>query len=207
VEHLPGSDPVKGYMATAMELDMAMESLLRDLEEAGIADDTVIVMATDHYPYGLEPSDAWGNHADYLAELYGQPISDCFIRDRSSLIIWSGCLEDREPIVVDTPVYSLDILPTLSNLFGVEYDSRLLAGRDVFSDAEPLVLWTNHSWVTDKGYFNASKATFTPREGVEVEEGYVDRIKARVSNTIQFSKSVQTHHYYDVILEALGRTE
>ena len=38
-------------------------------------------------------------------------------------------------------MYSLDILPTLSNLFGLNYDSRLLVGRDVFSDTVSVIAW------------------------------------------------------------------
>ena len=205
VEDMEGSEQVKGYLAANMELELAMQSLLAQLEEAGIADDTVVVIATDHYPYGLEPSDAWGNYENYLEELFGYPVENCFDRDHSALIIWSGCLEEEEPIVVDTPVYSLDILPTLNNLFGLEYDSRLLTGRDVFSDAQPLVLWPTHSWLTDKGSYDISTGIFTPREGVSVDEGYVERIKAEVANKITFSKAVQEYRYYTAILKALGR--
>lgn len=189
VQHLECSDTLKCYFAANLELEFAMESLLRQLEEAGIADDTVIVLATDHYPYGLERSATWQNNGDCLAELYGVEEYDQFIRDHNALIIWSGCIEDKD-IVVEEPVYSLDILPTLSNLFGLEYDSRLLVGRDVFSNWEPLVLWPNFSWVTDKGTYDFPKATFTPREGVSVEEGYVERINSIVSNKITYSRSV-----------------
>ena len=183
------SDILKGYFAANMELEFAMESLVAQLEEAGIADDTVIVIAADHYPYGLERSAAWQNNTDYLAELYGMEEYDQFTRDHNALIIWSGCIEDMD-ITVETPVYSLDILPTLSNLFGLDYDSRLLVGRDVFSDAEPLVLWPNFSWVTDKGFYDAKTATFTPREGAQVEEDYVERIHTTVRNKITYSRSV-----------------
>ena len=73
-------EAVKCYYASQQELEYAMESLVRQLEEAGIADDTVIVIATDHYPYGLERSGAWRNTSDYLAELYGVDSYDKFIR-------------------------------------------------------------------------------------------------------------------------------
>ncbi len=207
VEDLPYSTLVKGYLAANMELEFALETMLEMLEEAGIADDTVIVIATDHYPYGLEPSDTWGNYSDCLSELYGQTVTDCFIRDHSALIIWSGCLEDSDPIVVDTPTYSLDILPTLSNLFGLEYDSRLLVGRDVFSDAEPLVLWNTYWWKTDKGSYNADTRTFTPADGVEVEEGYVDYVNGLVKDKITFSKAIQQYNYYTAVQAALESEE
>jgi len=198
VQHLNHSDIVKGYIACNLEFEYAMESLLRQLEEAGIADDTLVVIATDHYPYGLERSKTWANTRDHLAELYGVEQYDQFLRDHNTLIMWSGAFEDMD-IVVDTPVYSLDILPTVSNLFGVEYDSRLLVGRDVFSDAEPLVLWPDYNWVTEKGTY--CDGVFTPREGVPVEEGYVERINATVKNKISFSKGVVDLDYYGQVLK------
>lgn len=178
-----------------------MESLVKQLEDAGIADDTVIALTTDHYPYGLEKGASWGNDEDYLSELYGYPADSYTARDHSALILWSGCLEDREePIVISSPTYSLDLLPTLSNLFGVEYDSRLLVGRDVFSEEEPLVLWTDYDWLTDRGYYDSSKGEFTPTEGAEpADEEYIARIKAKVRNKMKFSKAVLEYDYYGIL--------
>ena len=198
VAHLDASDTVKAYISANLELEYGMASLVSQLEAAGIADDTVIVLATDHYPYGLEKSSTWGNTEDYLAELYGKEVSDCFVRDHSALIIWSGSIEDQN-IVVEDPVFSLDILPTLSNLFDVNYDSRLMVGRDVFSEAEPIIFWADRSWMTDKGSYNVSKKTFTPRPGVEVAEDYVSTISSIVKNKINFSKSTQKEDYFDYV--------
>ena len=202
VKDLPCSETVKCYLACQLELEYAMESLVRQLEEAGIADDTLIVLSTDHYPYGLEGGTTWGNKQDYVAELYGYDPKNHIERDHSALIMWSGCLEGKD-IVIDTPTYSLDILPTISNLFGVEYDSRLLVGRDVFSDAEPLVLWYDFTWKTEKGLYNPESGKFTPAEGVSVEEGYVDRIKALVQNKIHYSREVQQTDYFNYLAKAM----
>jgi len=204
VAHLDYQETVKCYLAANLELEAAMASLLRQLEEAGIADDTVIVIAPDHYPYGLEHSGTWNNTVDYLKELYGVEDYDQFIRDHSALIIWSGSIEDMD-ITVEEPVYSLDILPTVSNLFGVEYDSRLLVGRDVFSGQEPLVLWPDFSWITDKGTYNARTGEFTPRDGQEPDQTYVDYIHSLVTNKIRYSESVQKLDYFNYISQALGK--
>ena len=203
VQHLNHSDIVKGYFAANLEFEYAMESLLRQLEEAGIADDTLVVIATDHYPYGLERSKTWNNTKDHLAELYGVSDYDQFLRDHNQLIMWSGAFEGMN-IVVDTPVYSLDILPTVSNLFGVEYDSRLLVGRDVFSDAEALVLWPDYNWVTEKGTY--CDGEFTPRDGAEADESYVNRISTIVKNKIKFSSGVVDMNYYDYLLRYMRET-
>ena len=203
VADLDASEAIKCYIAANLEFEYAMASLVAQLEEAGIADDTVIAISSDHYPYGLDQSDAWGTSESYLSELFGQPCDSRFVRDQNALIIWSGCLEDMD-IVVDTPVSSLDLLPTLSNLFGVAYESRLLPGRDVFSDTTPLVFWPDYSWKTDKGTYNSSNRTFTPNEGVTVDEGYVDRISSQVKNKLTYSKAVQTEDYFNYIVKALG---
>lgn len=206
VADLDYSEPVKCYLAANLELENAMTSLIRQLEEAGIADDTLIVISADHYPYGLERSATWKNNADYLAELYGVDKVTKFVRDHNALIMWSGCLEGQD-IVIEEPVYSLDILPTLSNLFGVEYDSRLLVGRDVFSEEIPLVLWPDHSWKTDKGTYDSGTGTFTPVDGVEADEDYVKYVSSLVSNKITFSKSVQKYDYYKYVNKVLNPQE
>jgi len=201
VSHLPYSDKVKGYLAANLELEYALEYTVKYLEDNGLADDTVIVLSTDHYPYGLEKSDSWGNDQDYLEELYGYPADSNTARDHSALIIWSGCLEHEDRAMactIDTPTYSLDVLPTLCNLFGVEYDSRTLIGRDVFaSNQEPLVIWTNRSWLTDKGYYNAANGSFTPADGAgEVSDEYIQNIKNIVKNKVSYSKSVLSTDYF-----------
>lgn len=203
VAHLDYSEPVKCYLASQLEFEYALESLIRQLDEAGILENTVIAISPDHYPYGLDESSTWNNEKSYVDELYGYTVTSVIERDHNALIIWSPCLEDMD-LVVETPTYSLDLLPTLSNLFGVEYDSRLLVGRDVFSDAEPLVLWYDGSWVTDKGCYNTSTGVFTPREGVTVEESYVERIQKIVANKIKYCRGVADYNYFNILSELMN---
>lgn len=204
VAHLDCSETIKCYLAANLELEAAMAALVQQLEDAGIADDTVIVMAPDHYPYGLERSETWNNNIDYLAELFGTDSYDRFYRDHSTLIIWSGSIEDQN-ITVEGPVYSMDILPTVSNLFGVEFDSRLLVGRDVFSEKEPLVLWPDYSWRTGKGTYDFETGEFFPRDGQEVDQTYIDYIQSQVTNKIRYSHSVQELDYFNVLSKILGK--
>ncbi|MBR0152723.1 MAG: sulfatase-like hydrolase/transferase, partial [Lachnospiraceae bacterium] len=189
------SEPVLAYLACNVELDKAMEYLIKRLEEAGKADDTVIVISADHFPYGLD-ADAPIGKQPYLSELYGYAPTNLIERDHNRLILWCGSLEKSAPIVVDTPTSSLDVLPTLMNLFGIEYDSRLCIGRDVFSDAEPIMFNTAYDWKTDKGTYIASSGTFTPVDGVTVEDDYVKRISKIVSNKMTFNKGLINYDYF-----------
>ena len=127
-------------------------------------------------------------------------MTNYFERDHSCLIIWSGCLEKREPIVVDAPTFSLDILPTLSNLFGTEFDSRLLPGRDALSGAEALVFNTNYDWKTDLGTYYAASGSFVPKDEMTVvPDGYVDSVKTKVRNKIKYCKGVLDTDYFRYI--------
>ncbi|MDE7252786.1 MAG: LTA synthase family protein [Acetatifactor sp.] len=195
-KNLSYTEPVRAYIAANLELEKAMDYLVKTLEEKGIADDTVICIAPDHFPYGLDSDAALGN-MPRLSELYGYPVNTYEERDRSRAIIWCEALEDNEPIIVDTPTSSVDILPTLCNLFGVEWDSRLYVGRDVLSDAIPLVFFGNYDWKTDLGSYSSSRGIFTPTdEGAVIPEDYVNRISGIVRNRMTFSKSVLSHDYY-----------
>ncbi len=201
-KNLSFSEPVRAYIAANLELEKAVDYIVKTLEEKGIADDTVICIAPDHFPYGLD-SDASLGKMPYVSELYGYPVNTYEERDRSRAIIWCGALEDYEPIMVDTPTSSVDILPTLCNLFGVEWDSRLYVGRDVLSDALPLVFFGNYDWKTDLGHYSTTSNVFTPTdENAVIPEDYVEQISGIVRNKMTFSKSVLSHDYYTHVYDA-----
>ncbi|MGN0675523.1 MAG: LTA synthase family protein [Oscillospiraceae bacterium] len=195
-------DKTNYYLCYQLELEQALTELVQKLEAAGIADDTVICITSDHYPYGLEISNTFNNEQDYVSDLYGYKYSTPWERDHNTWILWSGCLENEfsdYACEISAPTYSLDILPTLSNLFGVEYDSRLLVGRDVFSDTEAIVLWNSYSWATERGKYNAKTREFFPNDGYEYDKEYVDRISDIVKNKINFSSQAADTNYYQLI--------
>lgn len=189
VEHLPYSTAAKAYLATQIELDRALEYLLEQLEAAGVADRTLIAISSDHYPYGLEKS--------AIEELAGHPIDNNFDLYRNAFILWT---KGMEPITIDEPCSSLDIIPTLSNLLGLEFDSRLLMGRDIHSDAPPLVIFADGSFITDKGRYDVNTGKFYGAPGQTVEPGYVEEMCAVVAAKFYASaKILETDYYARVI--------
>lgn len=190
VEDLPYSEAGKAYIATQIELDKALESLLDQLEKAGVADKTLIALSADHYPYGLEN--------EQIDELAGHKVERDFELYKSTFILYT---KGMEPTTIDKPCSSLDIIPTLSNLLGLEYDSRLLMGKDIFSDSEPLIMFVNKSFITDKGRYNSKNGKFIPNEGVEVEEDYVKNMSALVNSKFFYSAKVLENNYYKKVLK------
>lgn len=196
VAELPYSDRVKAYYACNLELEAGLTWLVQALEEKGIADDTVICITGDHFPYGLDDDAKLGN-MPYLSELYGYEVTTYPERDLNRWILWSGSLEKDDPVTISAPTSTIDILPTLANLFGTEYDSRLFPGRDVFSDAEAIMFNLNYDWKTEKGTWINSTKTFTPaNEGDTVTDEYIDRIKSIVRNKINYMTGFLKTDYF-----------
>lgn len=191
VKDLPYSHKAKSYLAANIELDKAVGELIRRLEEAGKLEDTVIVISGDHYPYGLT--------LEEINELSTFERDDKFEKYRMPFLIWSGSM--KEPIKVEKIGSSLDVLPTVLNLFGAEFDSRLLIGRDILSDTEPLVIFSDRSFITDKGRYNAVTGEFIANEGTTVEEGYVDKINTIIYKKYQMSRLILENDYYRKIFE------
>ena len=189
VQDLPYTEAGRAYLATQIELDRALELLMERLEEAGVADNTLIVLSADHYPYGLEKGD--------IDDLAGHEVESHFDLHKSSLIVYA---KGMEPEVIDEPVSSLDIIPTLSNLMGLEFDSRLLMGRDVFSEADPLVIFQDRSFITDQGRYNATARDFIPADGVQVSEDYRQLISDEIDRRFYYSALVLDRDYYDIVL-------
>ncbi len=176
----------KAYLACNIELDLAMEYLLQRLEEEGVADKTAIVLAGDHFPYGLMKKQYFG--------MIDQP-EDFFGAYKSDLIFWVGGLD--EPIEVNEYCCNVDVLPTILNLWGIEYDSRLLAGTDVFSDGPHIAVLIDHSFLTDQVWFNSNTQEIryqAPEE--QVSEDYVENMNRFVASRFDFSAQVLRNDYY-----------
>lgn len=186
VKDLPYSSDVRAYLACQIELDRALEELINRLTEAGIADKTVIALSADHYPYGWEK--------EKLEELAGHEIESNFDIYRNHFILWNPGMTEK--IIINKPASSLDIIPTLSNLFGLKYDSRLLMGRDILSDSEPLVILSNRSFITDKVKYNSSTGEVINLSNEELTEDYVKNINAIIKNKFTVSKSILKNDYY-----------
>lgn len=204
VRALPYSQTTQNYMATVMEVDRALELLLQKLEEAGKLDKTLIIATGDHIPY---------SNAGVLEELSGRTFGSSkdlealnesaidFDVYKNTLILWSASME--EPVQVDKPCCQVDILPTVSNLLGLEYDSRILSGRDILSDSEGLVIFTSRSWRSDRGFYNRYTQTFTPAEGVtmtqEEQEQYVSTMKKLVEYKLACTPMIVENDFYNLL--------
>lgn len=195
VRKLPYIQYVKGYLAAQIELDKALAYLLDELEKAGKLDKTLIVLSADHYPYNF--------FVETLTNLNdGVPVDYVFDVHRSPLILYTPGIP---PTIITKPASSLDLLPTIDNLMGIPYDSRLLMGTDLFSTSETMVIFKDHSFITPRGRYNAVTQTFTFVEGYDEDPDYVDRMIKVVDAKFYYSQKFLETDYYSIIREALSK--
>ena len=189
VENLAYSKQSRAYMSCHIELEKAMAYLMQRLEEEGVADKTAIVLAGDHFPYGLTDKQ--------YSELVGYDI-DKFTKYKSTLIFWVGGM--KENIVVNEYCCNVDILPTILNLWGFEYDSRMLAGTDVFSEGPHVAVLKDYSFYTDKVWLNASSGEIRYLvDESELPENYVEDMIKHIKKKASISVDILNNNYYNFI--------
>ena len=164
------SKAVKRYMSKMKELDKALENLLLKLEEAGKLEDTVIALFGDHYPYGLT-NEQINTVLDYDVKVNKEV-------DRTPMVIYNV---NAEPKQVDKYTSIIDLLPTLLNMFNLEYDSRLYLGNDIFSDNYGRTVFADGSWQDDKGFYSATNGKF---KAVDSDNTYTNEELININNEI-----------------------
>ena len=187
VKDLPYSEPVKAYIACNLELENALTYLMQRLEQAGVADKTCIVLTNDHYPYGLTE--------DEYNELAGREMDLTFEKYRNSFICYVPGLSEN--IVVDEYCSTADILPTLLNLFGGDYDSRLLAGTDALSNGVHIAVLSDKSFLTKAFRYDAGTETVIPAdESIVISDEQLEAYRLYVDNKFQMSSNIVNSDYY-----------
>ncbi len=98
-------------------VDHRIAELIERLRETGLYEDSVIILLSDHGEGFMEHG--WFFHSNGVyTELIDVPL---IIRP-----------PNQEKMVIETPVQTVDILPTLLSMLGIDVDHRF-AGRSIFS--------------------------------------------------------------------------
>ena len=142
---------LKRYMSKLKELDDSLGVLMEGLKKQGKYDNTVIVLYSDHYPYGLNQS--------LINSYFDEDISVNREINKTPFIIYSSSIQAHVYDEYTTPV---NITPTVANLFGLPFDPRLYAGQDVFAKGyENRAIFSDGSWQDAKGYYDAINGKFS----------------------------------------------
>lgn len=195
----------KRYLSKMKELDVAMEELLRELEEEGILENTVIALFGDHYPYGLTDSQINAYLKDNATYTIKSTSTTDHNVDRTPMIIYNSGL--KEPVVVDKYTTIIDLVPTLFNLFNMDYDPRLYLGTDVFSKVHPdRAYFVDGSWVDKNASYYAPSAKLTYAQGAtQYDAATLRSINSEISTRQSMSGSAIRSNYFKYLGEGLEK--
>lgn len=112
------NESVQLYLAKNMSLDKAIENYIRTYELMGRLDSLVIAFYGDHYVKLYEEG-----VKKEAYEALGRSLDD------TPFVIWYPGIEAQ---VIDTVCTDIDLMPTLFNLYGVDYDKSTVLGNDIF---------------------------------------------------------------------------
>jgi len=129
------------YRTLVNDTDKFLKVLIEKLENTGLIDNTVLVLVADHYSYGYSDS-------EYVANKKGVN-NDPKSLQNTPVIIWSKDIEHKN---INTIMDTADILPTLLNMLGIEYNPMNYIGEDVFSNYHD-----NFIWFSDGSIFSDNK--------------------------------------------------
>ena len=188
------STELKRYMSKLKVVDEAIGVLLDGLEDREILRDTVIVLFADHYPYSIS--------TDKLNVYFDDDISIDNNADKTPLLIYQSSLKKKE---IDTYTSQVDILPTIANLFSLDYDSRLYMGSDALSkNHESLVIFVDGSWKNELAFYNASanKIKYYTQKNYSREEILAFNTKVRLK--LEMSGLAIEKNYFHYLEESLN---
>lgn len=162
-------------VAHAMETDLFVEEFFEELKESGLYDDTVVVFFADHYNYYM------------LNDSLNMEIKDIYdlnLLQHTDFFIWSA---DTGHMQVDKVTSSLDVVPTVVNLFGLEADMALYFGNDAFSDYGGYVFFADSSWYDGVTYFTTGSES----------NDYTNSINEEIASLREHNKlALKTDYYY-----------
>ena len=107
------------------------------------------------------------------------------------------CIRDR--VRIDKVCSSIDILPTVSNLLGLEYDSRLIIGQDILSDSEGLVMFADRSFMTDTFSYRSSGGEVLCTGEDEISEEILSEWKRFVANKFTAADGITEYNFYQYV--------
>lgn len=189
---------VKRYLSKMTELDLALERLLELLEEDGKLEDTVIVMFGDHYPYGIKTEE--------LQKMFDYDLEVNKEIERTPFVIYNSEISAEKR---DSYTTYINILPTIANLFNLEYDSRLYMGEDLFSDSySNIAVFADGSWQSPYAYYDAEKSelSYISDEYTYSDEEIMD-INREINQKISMSNLAIVQNYFHYLDQKLNEKE
>lgn len=165
----------------ASETDNMVGLLIQALKDNGLYDNTVIVAYADHYLYTLDDKSILDKYKETSNNLI----------NHTPFFIWSSDLGQLTSI--SKVNMQMDILPTVLNLFGIDYNSNNYIGHDILSnDFKGYAFFSDYSWYDGKVYVENQQIT----NGKKMSKNKLDSMNNLISNVIKKNDLTLKYDYF-----------
>lgn len=165
----------------ASETDNMVGLLIQALKDNGLYDNTVIVAYADHYLYTLDDKSILDKYKETSNNLI----------NHTPFFIWSSDLGQLTSI--NKVNMQMDILPTVLNLFGIDYNSNNYIGHDILSnDFKGYAFFSDYSWYDGKVYVENQQIT----NGKKMSKDKLDTMNNLISNVIKKNDLTLKYDYF-----------
>ena len=189
------NNTLKRYMSKLKVLDNAIGVLIDRLSKAEVLDDTVIVLYSDHYPYGLSKT--------VLKTILDYDITENNEIDRTPFIIYNS---ELTPQKFQEYTSHINILPTIANLFNLDYDPRLYFGNDLFSNSyQNRVVFADGSWQSPLGFYDAENGTIIYNNDTKYSNEDIKEINNAIVNDMKMSNLAISTNYFEYLGNSLEK--
>lgn len=165
----------------ASETDNMVGLLIQALKDNGLYDNTVIVAYADHYLYTLDDKSILDKYKETSNNLI----------NHTPFFIWSSDLGQLTSI--SKVNMQMDILPTVLNLFGIDYNSNNYIGHDILSNNfKGYAFFSDYSWYDGKVYVENQQIT----NGKKMSKNKLDSMNNLISNVIKKNDLTLKYDYF-----------
>ena len=200
------------YFKSSHYADAAIGEFVKQLDEAGLLENTVLVFYGDHD--GRLPK------ADYNRMYNYDPVTNNVLDEENPnydevdyydyelnrsvpLIIWTKNQQFKKEIKTAMGMY--DVLPTLGNMLGVYSPYQL--GNDIMNLKDNLVAFPNGNWLTNKVYYNNAKEEYLPLTSEPISDEYIQENCDKANKMLEISNDIIVYDLIKKDVESKNITE
>ena len=162
------------------ETDYMVGLLIQALKDNDLYDNTVIVAYADHYLYTILDKTVLDKYKTTNNNLI----------NHTPFFIWSS---DITPTDVNKVTMQMNILPTVLNLFGIDYDSNHYIGKNALAkDYKGFAFFSDYSWYDGNVYVENGKVT---NKG-KISKTELEDMNRLVNDTIRKNDLTLKYNYF-----------
>lgn len=197
---------VGNYLKSYHYADSALGEFMTGLDEAGLLENTVVVIYGDHdarlpkkdydrlFNYDKE-NDATLDEEDVNYKEYDSYQYE--LGRKVPFIIWTKDMKGTKlNMKVNNVMGMYDVMPTLGNMFG--FYNKYALGHDIFNiGSNNIVVFPNGNWVTNKMYYNSQKSAYLPLTEEEITEEEITNNVEYTNKLLDVSNNIITFDLFN----------